>query len=230
MRNSSRAFLLLLLLVPVSRSGAQTTHPSDASQARWLFDTEFGSGVQLGNKLSSTAFGPSFEIPRWNRYEFQGNLSLLPTQQIAGHDAHSLQVGGAGIVWVNNRIGAGAGFQHTWLWTPKVSKSGWSPLLTFVLRDQLYRPGRLYVTYLFPTGCSARAANADCRFPSGRPQGPQVLQELRLFPHFRLGVHVGLFHFCASSALTIMTDCHWAGSESVRLRFEFGSQSSLEPY
>ncbi len=230
MRHPSRFFLLLSLLFPVLQAEAQEDEPPAISSARWLFDTEFGSQVQLGQRLSSTSFGPSAELPLWSRYELQGNLLFSPTETVGASKGQSLALSGSGIGWVNSRIGVSVGFEHTWLWAPEFDNSGWSPLIGTVIRDHLYRSGRFYASYEFPTGCGAPSATSGCRSPSSRTQGFSLNQEFRLFPHFRSGLKTGLFHFCDNSLPSGARACHWSGAVSLALRFEFDARNSVGAY
>jgi hypothetical protein len=222
--------VLMLLFFPALPARAQDFQSPTVSTVRWVFDTEFGSGAELGHTLSFTSFGPTVEYPVGDRFELQGKLLFGPTLSVSGRDGHSVETSALAIVWVNSRIGISAGAQHDWLWARQLNRSGWNPSLGVAVRDNLYRPGRFYASYLFPTGCNSNGPNSSCTSPSGRTQGLKLGQEMRLFPHVRAGFETGIFHFCNNSNTNGLSSCQLAGAAIGVLRFEFNPGTSVEKY
>lgn len=195
---------------------------------RWTFDTRIGSEPQLGFNAPSTSFGPSLEYPLGSQFELQGGVTFTPWESINSGSGHAIDIRASGIGWVNRRIGAWLGFRHDWLWSSPISRSGWSPSIGTVLRDELYRPGRLYVNYLFPTGCAQ--LGTSCSVASSRTQGLEALQELRLSPHFRFGLQGGLYHYCDNPVQLNQRECKFSPAGMVIIRLEFPSAGVASSY
>jgi hypothetical protein len=220
----------ILLLLAALPAVAQDPQASLNSQVTWLFDTKIGSQPEFGSRFSTAMVGFAVEQPFWERFEVQGNLTLLPDVSTAPSNGHAFGISGTGIGWINERVGVTATVEHNWLWIPQADKSVWNPSFGAVIRENLFRPGRLYASYLFPTGCST--AGPNCLSPSDRTQGMRVTQEFRVFPHFRLGFQTGIFHYCGemSGVDGNQRTCHWGLADIFVLRFEVHSTGKVEPY
>jgi hypothetical protein len=221
---------LFLLLVAILPTAAQDSQASLDTPSTWLFDSKFGSEVEFGNRFSTTVVGITVERPFLQRFEVQGNLSLLPQINVNNYNGHAFGIAGTGIGWINQHVGVSGSLEHNWLWTPQVDKSVWNPSLGVVFRDELYRPGRLYVNYMFPTGCAT--AGQGCLIPSDRTQGLRAAQEFRVFSHVRLGFQTGIFHLCNESPSDTgnTRSCHWGVADMFVVRFEVHSTGNVEPY
>lgn len=220
-------FLVAAILLPCFTAYAQDTAAMTAP-FRWTLDTKIGSEPQLGFNAPSTSFGPSIEYPFGNPFELQGGVTFTPWESISSGSGHAIEIRGTGIGWINRRLGASLGFRRDWLWASPISRSGWNPSIGIVLRDELYRPGRLYVSYLFPTGCSQ--LGPSCAQPTGRTQGLEAIQELRLLPHSRFGLQGGVYHFCSEAMPLNQRTCKFSPAGLVVLRFEFSNADATMSY
>jgi hypothetical protein len=216
---NSRLGVIVLLSVFLSCAVAlaQTTTTSNDSYS-WTFDTRIGSEPQLGFNVPSTSIGSSIEYPLSTRVELGAGITIIPWETINAGSGHAVGMTGTGIGWVAPRLGISIGFRHDWLWTPQFSRSEWNPEVGTVFRDKLYRPGRLYVSYLLPTGCSH--GDLSCLAPTSRTQGLQGLQEIRL-QRFRLGLQGGIYHYCDGGTSADSRKCKFSPAGLVIVRFEF---------
>ncbi|HTS07528.1 MAG TPA: hypothetical protein VMP68_18255 [Candidatus Eisenbacteria bacterium] len=219
--------LVLSLLVPLCTSAQDGVPPTDVG-FRWSFDTRFGSEPELGFRVPSTSFGSSIEYPLGNQLELQGGVIVTPTETANGAEAHWVEIEGTGIARLTTRLGLSFGVRREWLWAGQTQRSGWNPMLGVVLRDQLLRPGRLSVAYLFPTGCGERVSS--CSNWSGRTQGMELTQEFRLWPHFRVGLRGGIYHYCELNESSGHGDCKFSPGGEIIMRFEFSKGSSQISY
>jgi hypothetical protein len=215
--------IALLALLTAQPAVAQQVQTSTLSSTRWLFDSEIGTEANLGYKNPSTAYGFSVEQPLGKRFELQTSVYYSPDKKLITNNGNSLLVSGSGIVWATSRVGLFGNYGYTWLWTSQFDKSGSDPSAGAVIRDSLYGPGRLYVSYLFPTGCVWATPRNPCKIQSNRTQGVQLSQEMRISSHIRVGIEGGLYHFCDQSnenEPAIPRVCHWGGTELVFFQFE----------
>ena len=197
---------------------------------RLLFDSEIGSQTSLGYKLPSTAFGPSLEIPVAKRMEFQVSSAYSPDRKAITNDGNSLKLSSSAIRFANDRVGFIATIERNWLWTSQFDKSAWLPSAGVVFRSDYSGPGRLYLTYVLPTGCVWATASNPCKIQSNRLQGIEVRQDIRSRSHLRWGLRGGFYRFCDQGNPNdppAGRKCHFAATTLVTLRFEFhlGSRS-----
>jgi hypothetical protein len=174
--------VLVCLFSSVSVRGQQL-YPDH--RPRLLFDAEAGSLGSLGYKFPSTAFGPSVKIPFHKRFEFQGSATYSPDRKVITGNGHSLKLSGSAIRFMNNRWGFIATVERSWLWTSQFDKSAWHPSAGIVIRNDYWGPGRLYVNYVFPTGCVWATPNNPCQIQSNRIQGFELRQDVRLSSYMR---------------------------------------------
>jgi hypothetical protein len=161
---------------------------------RLVLDSEIGSAASLGYELPSTAFGPLMEVPLGNSWEVQILSLYSPDRKLITHDGQSLKLEGSAIRFLNGHIGVIGGLERDWLWTSQFGKKLLEPSAGTVLRNEAI--GRLYLTYLFPTGCVWATSGNPCTIQSNRLQGGEFRQEARLRSHLRLGFRGGVYHFC----------------------------------
>jgi hypothetical protein len=189
---------------------------------RLLFDTEIGTQTSLGYKLPSTAFGPSLEIPVAKRMEFQVSSDYSPDRKAITNDGNSLKLSGSAIGFANHQIGFMATIERNWLWTSQFDKSAWLPSAGVVIRSD--GAGRLYLTYVFPTGCVWATPSNPCKIQSNRLQGIELRQDVRSASHARWGFKIGFYRFCDQGNPNdpqAGRKCHFAETALATLRFEF---------
>jgi hypothetical protein len=221
-KNCMVVAVLLLTAVPAL---AQTTPAWRRSPTRLLFDASIGDASGLGYKVPDLVFGLALERPIGSRFEVQANLDYSPDRKYITNDGRSFLAGARGVVWLSHRIAITGGMNYSALWTSRFDKSAHYPVAGVLLRDSwLGLPGRMYVTYLFPTGCVLASPSNPCRIQSNRLKGVEFNQEFRLWPHLRAGVQMGFYHFCDQGnplAAYAPRACHMTGTTAVRFRFEF---------
>ena len=148
MRIVLAAMALSVASVPMSAQESYADH-----RPRLLLDTEFGSESYLGYKLPSAGLGLSIEIPVAKRFELQASSTYSPDKKAITNDGQSLKVSGSAVAFTTTRLGFIGTLEYTWLWTSQFNKSGLVPAAGIVLRNDYWGPGRIYLTYLMPTGC-----------------------------------------------------------------------------
>jgi hypothetical protein len=184
-------FITVACSLPVWGQGEATDQ-----RPRLLLDGEIGSEAQLGYKLPSIGVGPSIEIPLESHFEIQASATYSPDRKAITDNGESLELGGSIIGFASERLGLIATLDHTALWTSEFDKKNWFPSAGLVLRNDYFGPGRLYVTYLIPTGCVWATAANPCPIQSNRLQGIQLHEDVRTWSHGRLGLESGIYHFC----------------------------------
>jgi hypothetical protein len=219
----------LFYSLPASSQEAFADHRS-----RFLLDAEVGSQASLGYKNPSTAFGPSIEIPLAKRLEFQASGAYSPDRKAITNDGQSLKVGSSAIGFANYRLGFIATLERNWLWTSQFDKSGWLPSAGVVIRNDYFGPGRLYLTYVVPTGCVWATPSNPCKIQSNRLQGIELRQDIRSPSHTRWGFRAGFYRFCDQGNPNdpqAGRKCHFAATALATLRFEFhlGGRSLAAP-
>ena len=190
---------------------------------RLLLDSEIGSAASLGFKFPATSFGPSIELPVENHFEFQSSALYSPDQKLITNDGNALNVSGAAIGFVNSRLGIIGKLEHSSLWTSQFTETNWAPSAGLVLRNNYLGQGRLYATYVFPTGCVWATTTNPCPLQSKRLQGIDLRQDARFGPHQRWGFDFGLYHFCDQSNQNDPAagrHCHIGGSAMITLSLE----------
>jgi hypothetical protein len=223
MPTAARGFILVLMCLWVPHAVRGQEVPVDP-YVRLLLDSEIGSNNQLGYEFPSIAIGPSIEIPLRSRFELQASAAYSPDKKFITNDGQSLRTKGGVVVWATPLVGLTSSVEGSWLWTSQFNKSGWLPSAGVVLRNEYFGPGRLYISYLFPTGCVWATANNPCKTQSNRLQGVQIRPEFRASSHLRFGFEVGIYHFCDQSnpfAPSLGRTCHFAGTALATMRVEF---------
>jgi hypothetical protein len=207
--------------------------PEGQPPTRLLLDAEIGAQGGLGCKLISTRYGATMERLVGSLFEMQATLAYSPDRKLVTNNGNSLLASGAAIAWATPRVGLTGGYERAWLWTSQFEKKAGYPTAGFVLRNDLFGPGRLYVAYLFPTGCVWATSHNPCTIQSNRTQGVQVKQEFRVWSHLRVGWQGEVLHFCDQAnpnAPQISRTCHWAATSLFLPRFEFPRVRADESY
>ncbi len=188
-RVARAALLVLLFAWPL---GAQSLPLDNSRVTRWMLDTETGSESGLGFKLPHVAVGFSAERPVAKHLEMQGRVSYSPDKKYITNDGNSLKFKGAGLYWITRSFALTGSLRHTNLWTSQFNKSALIPSVGVAFREGVGGyPGRIYLEYMFPTGCQWRPS---CPIQSNRTKGGEVYWETRLAPHIRLGVKFGIYY------------------------------------
>ena len=188
---------------------------------RLILDGEIGSEEALGYEPPSTAFGPTLEIPLGDSWEVQTRAIYSPDRKAVTHDGNSLKLEGAAVWFLNSRIGIMGKIDRNSLWTSNFDKQTLAPSPGIILRTETL--GRLYFTYLFPTGCAWATPTNPCTIQSNRLQGGEFRQELRATSHIRLGFRGGVYHFCDQANQNepqAGRHCHFGMTALIDLGFE----------
>lgn len=177
------------VVLPLARQQEHLNH-----SPRLLLDGEIGSEAALGYDPPSTGFGPALEIPLGDSWEVQTRATYSPDRKAITHDGNSLKLEGSAIRFLNRRIGVMGKIDRNWLWTSQFNKRTLAPSPGILLRTESL--GRIYLTYLLPTGCVWATPTNPCTIQSNRLQGGEFRQELRVTSHLRWGFRGGIYHFC----------------------------------
>jgi hypothetical protein len=216
-------------LMMVAFGAAMSCWPATAQEnvadarTRLLLDSEIGSATSLGFRLPAMSFGPSAEIPLGDRFEFQSGAMYSPNRKVITNDGSALNLRGAAIVFASSRFGIIGNFEHTSLWTSRFDERGWVPSGGVVIRNNYLGPGRIYLTYVLPTGCVWATSSNPCTIQSKRLQGVDVRQDARFGSHERWGFDFGIYHFCDQSNpndAQAGRHCHVGASAMATLSFE----------
>jgi hypothetical protein len=177
----------LLVMMFATSSNSQT---DSSPSTRWLLDSQVGSDT--GYKTPTITMGVSIERPITTRLEVQGGVSFSPTKTLLTNDGHHLDISGQTVFWVTQRLGVTASLSRGYLWTSQFNLQGWTPSAGVAVRVRAFdSPGRLYLTYLIPTGCQW---GAGCPIQSNRKTGAKVYWENRISKHWRFGFEFGVYH------------------------------------
>lgn len=222
---------LLLVLVVAGSSRAQALSTGKAPAMTWMLDAEAGSGPGVGVTMPHLAFGTSFERPIGTRVELRGGASFAPDWKYITNDGSTLNLKSEGLLWVTRRLAVTGGLEISNLWASQSKERVWAPTAGIGIRDHSFGiPGRLYLAYLFPTGCQW---GANCPIQSSRLLGGQVYLEKRVLTHLRLGYQFGFYRIlnqgnpldpAAGRTGEITGDMH------VVIRFEFPGGSVNREY
>jgi hypothetical protein len=191
----TRISVVVLVAATFSSSVRGQEYMTD-QRPRFLLAADVGSEGLLGYKFPSTAAGPSFEIPLENHLEIQASAFYSPDRKLITDNGDSLKVSGSVVGFATERVGFIGSIEHAWLWTSQFDKANWFPAAGVVLRNDSFGPGRLYVTYLIPTGCVWATTTNPCAIQSNRLQGVQLQEDVRAWSHGRMGLETGVYHFC----------------------------------
>jgi hypothetical protein len=225
------AIVTVFVLASAVPSPAQDSQASRDSATRWIVDFESGSDSGFGFKLPHLAIGGTVERPVGKRLEIQAELSYSPDKKYITNDGNSIRMATTLIVWASQKVGISAEVGEDYLWTSQFNENDLAPAFGFVVRDYFEgAPGRLYLSYLVPTGCQW---GPTCPIQSKRMQGVQGSWEHRLFPHFRLGFSMGVCRFLNQSNQlepSVPRTQVWAGDVHLLMRFEFPPGSMEQTY
>jgi hypothetical protein len=178
-----------MMLTFVVSSSSQTPTGITPS-TRWLLDSQVGTDP--GYSLPSLAAGVSIERPITEHIELQGGVSFSPTKTLSTNDGNHFDMYGEGLFWVTQRFAAAASLSRGYLWTSHYDLQGWSPSIGLAIREEsLGAPGRLYLSYLIPTGCQW---GPSCPIQSSRETGAKIYWEHRMSSHWRFGFEFGIYH------------------------------------
>ena len=182
--------------------------PPFFSETRILFDSQIGDLADLGFDSPYVAAGLDAEIPLGpsardsavigggHRFEYQPSFSMSPTSKAFALSRHGLIIKNGGIAWIRHRFGVTGVEEYTAYWSGGVHKAAWEPGAGAVIRDAWRaRPGRLYVTYYFPTGCQWATPSNPCLIQSPRTRGVEAMQEFRVASFLRVGSEVAVVRY-----------------------------------
>jgi hypothetical protein len=208
------ALTLLALTIPACLHAQALAHgwTPTFSEPRILFDAQLGDYQGLGFGPPRIGWALDGELPLGpamtdsriqkgaRRFEYQPSVVFSRDTRAFAYSGHDLNVRNEGIVWINHRVGAEGGLEYAVYWDKlglgttnpatfyTLHKSDWVPRAGAVFRDGLLgRPGRLYVDYLFPTGCQWATPSNPCFIQSTRTHGVDAMQEFRLKSFLRIG-------------------------------------------
>jgi hypothetical protein len=211
----------LLLAAQCSPLWAQAIATGRQSETRWLFESAIGSEAGLGFRLPHVALGIGFERPIRNQFELQGSISYSPDRKYITNDGNSVLARGAAIYWATEKLGLMGSVHCSRLWTSQFTKGGCWPVPGVVVRSDYFGPSRIYMDYVIPTGCQW---GPNCMIQSSRTQGPEFEMEARMWPHFRLGFHIGVYRILEESnplKPEIPRTAVWTGDAFATFKFEF---------
>jgi hypothetical protein len=191
----TRLFICLLAL-GIFCPGSMGQDKFNDSPAQFLVNGQLGSQVMLGYDFPASAFGPSVEVPIESRFEVDAAGMYSPDHKPGTDDDKSLVLSGSVLGYATERLGFTASLERSWLWTTQFNESAWGPSAGVVIKNDIFGPGRLFLTYLIPTGCVWATPTNPCTLQSKRLQGGQFRQEIRAGRHARAGIEGGLYHFC----------------------------------
>jgi hypothetical protein len=217
-----RFLMVALVAATICRLAGAQENVADG-RARLLLNSEIGTATSLGFKLPAISVGPSVEIPVKSRFEFQSAVLYSPDRKLITDDGNAISLSGSAIGFATSRLGIIGKVERTSLWTSRFDESAWAPSAGVVIRNDYVGPGRLHVTYVFPTGCVWATSGNPCTIQSKRLQGLEVRQDARLGLHKRWGFDFGVYHFCDQSNQNdpqAGRHCHVGGSAMVTLSFE----------
>jgi hypothetical protein len=215
--------LLGMITATLGFAARAQENPTDP-RPRLLLNSEIGSAASLGFKFPATSFGPSIEIPIKNRFEIQSAALYSPDRKFITDDGNALNLSGSAIGFVTSRFGVVGKIERTSLWTSQFHEANWFPSAGVVIRNDYLGPGRVYVSYVFPTGCVWATSSNPCTLQSKRLQGVEVRQDARFGSHKRWGFDFGIYHFCDQSNQNdpqAGRHCHIGGSAMITMSLEF---------
>jgi hypothetical protein len=217
------AFVLTVLLAATLAVARADENPPD-QRPRLLLDSEIGSAASLGFHFPATSFGPAVEVPIKDRFEFQSTALYSPDRKFITDNGNALDVSAVAIAFATSRVGIITKMEHASLWTSQFEENTWMPSAGVVVRNDLFGPGRLYVTYVLPTGCVWATTSNPCNIQSKRLQGVDIRQDARFGSHKRWGLDFGLYHFCDQSNQNDPAAgrrCHLGASAMITMSLEF---------
>lgn len=222
-----KKFLPALALFCASVCHAQGIVPVvRVNPMRLLIDGEIGDERTLGYKFPHIAIAGTIEQPITERLELQARLVFSPDNK-TNLRAKSAIIQTGALFWIGKHWGLHGRFDYSELWTPQFTKIARIPAAGIVVRYIGFgAPGRLYLDWLLPTGCT------HCALQSNRLQGMEGYFEYRLTPHLRMGTRLGFFGFLEQgnpfSDQPRIRDV--AITSTIVLRYEIRAARMDEPY
>lgn len=214
---------------------------ANVSDTRVILGAKIGSQAGLGFRSPSVEGIASLEIPLTSRLELTPGFSMSPDRKAFSPTGHDIRITDSANFFLTRRFGVYGGIDLSEYWAQQpvngyyipLHKAGAVPYLGGVLRDSwdTSAPGRLYIRYLFPTGC---VWASKCQLPtdgiqSNRTHGVDARQEFRLFqitPNsaMRFGIEGSWLNFCDQSNPQVITKriCHNTGTIMMSMTFEIG--------
>lgn len=225
--------VILLVAILALLIGIATGHAQEIP-SRVMLDAEGGSASGLGFRLPSLVFGTVLEMPITRRWEAQGSAKWSPDDKYITHDGNQAQIAGNALFWANNRVAFNGGIRFNRLWTSQFDKTAWNPVAGIVLRNNWQgAPGRLYLTYSFPTGCQWATSANPCRIQSNRESGVEGYSEFRFWPHWRIGFRMAWVHYAdQSNPLQPSAGRRWhdTGTTAMVIRYLFRAEPGDASY
>jgi hypothetical protein len=163
---------------------------------RLLIGADFGMDNLLGYKFPTTSLNTGLEIPIGYRFELGAFSDYSIARKVVTGDGRSAHVGGSVIAWTNNRVGLFGSVEQSWLWTSQFDKTSLFPSAGIVFRGPTLGPGRIYLSYLIPTGCVWATNSNPCKIQSNRLQGFEFSHERQFSPRLRWRLGFSVFRFC----------------------------------
>ena len=205
------------------------------SRPKLVMGGGFGADTQLGYKFPTLTFTAGVEFPFAHRLEAQAGANYSIARKFITGDGRSSSVDASLIVWAKKQIGLIGTGEHSWLSTSQFTKDSFFPSAGIVLRGESLGPGRIYLTYLIPTGCVWATSTNPCTIQSNRLQGFQFREEDRIRSRVRLGFGFSVLRFCDQGnpyAPQVARSCHMAFTASGEFRFAFplGKRRNHEAY
>jgi hypothetical protein len=214
--------LLALAVCLISSRYVLGQESAPDQRPRLLIGADFGLQNQLGYFPTAT-LSTGFEVPIGHRFELQTISNYAIARKFITGDGQSAHLGGSLIAWTTNRVGLFGSVEQSWLWTSQFDKSNLFPSVGIVLRGHSLGPGRIYLSYLIPTGCVWATSSNPCKIQSNQLQGFQFRKEGRLKSRLRWLLGFSVLHFCdQANPYEPQTgrNCHMALTGSGGFRFE----------
>ena len=182
----------------------------------------FGADNRLGYKFPTLIFTAGIELPITQRLEVQGSGGYSIARKFITGNGHISSLNVSLIVWGRKRLGFIAAAGRNSLSTSQFNKTNVFPSAGVVFRGASLGPGRIYLTYVFPTGCVWATSTNPCAIQSNRLQGFRFYEEDRIWSRLRLGFGLSVLRFCDQgnpNAPQAGRSCHMAATASADFHF-----------
>jgi hypothetical protein len=192
------------------------------NRPKLLMGGGFGVDNQLGYKFPTLTLTTGIERPFAHRFEAQADANFSGTRKFITGDGHSTNIGASLIFWAKKGIGLIGSGDRSWLWTSQFNKTNFFPSAGIVLRGLSLGPGRIYITYMMPTGCVRATSTSPCAIQSNRLQGVAFREEDQVRSRVRLGFGFSVLRSCDQGnpyAPQVERNCHIAFTMSGDFRF-----------
>lgn len=186
---------VLLMSINVFSQAVQPKNKLDKlDEVRFLVGGQLG--LVSGYDIPTLQGNIGVEIPLSRHFEIQTRFSSGWTPKTDSHSGYSFHQEARGIYWFSDKLGINGEFRQTYLYTKLYDKHAWAPTAGLAWRNGWTgkdgMPGRMYLNWIFPTGCQWATASNPCRIQSSRLTGMEVNQEFRIGHHIRLGLIFGI--------------------------------------